>query len=227
MILPVLERALMKGDIMKWIDYREALGVSFSDSDKVEMLNNKIIVLFDSLPDIPYQSEEKVCKRYFSDVGERTPNGYYTWHEVKKSIIKKPTASDLISYTIAFSNASKKEQMIRIGESVFCDLIRYLDELKIDYEVIKDDNGYFLFPKGAKELDEANVNIPFEWLRKYPQARQSMEVALRHYSNKERPSQVADDFRKALETFAKEFFQNDRSLENQKTEFGKYLKEKL
>lgn len=38
-------------------------------------------------------------------------------------------------------------------------------------------------------------------------------------------SNVADLFRKALESFFKEFFRNEKSLENNKTEYGRYLKE--
>ncbi len=34
---------------MRWIDYREALGVSFSDSDKANMLACKIILFKDNL----------------------------------------------------------------------------------------------------------------------------------------------------------------------------------
>ena len=50
---------------MRWIDYREALGIGFSDSDKAEMLKNKIIVLYDELDDIENVSirdEKSVCR---------------------------------------------------------------------------------------------------------------------------------------------------------------------
>ena len=37
-------------------------------------------------------------------------------------------------------------------------------------------------------------------------------------------SEVADGFRKALETFFQEFFNSDKSLENLKSEYGSFLK---
>ena len=212
---------------MKWIDYREALGISFSDSDKTNMLASKIIVMFDRLSysGMPHEEEIVICSNYFSDVGETNPNLYYAFHEVKQNIIRHKDILGLISYTIAFSNAAKKARKEQFGEIVLKRLEAFLDEIKIEYEIIKDCDGCFIFPKGAKELDEANVNIPFEWLLEYPSARKAMENALRAYSNKELPSQVADLFRKALETFIQEFFGRAASLEKLKPVVGKYLKD--
>lgn len=211
---------------MRWIDYRESLGVSFSSTDKANMLSSKITVLFDEISDARIQNEEIVCRKYFCDIGETNSGSYYAWYEVKRSIVKKKDVLGLISYTIAFSNAAKKERMGQLGEYVLSELEKFLDELKVDYEIIEDADGCFIFPKGAKELDEGNVNIPFEWLREYPLSRRAMENALKAYANMELPSQVADLFRKALETFAQEFFGKPSTLENLKTEFGKYLKDK-
>lgn len=211
---------------MKWIEYREALGVSFSSIDKANMLSSKITALFDEISDARIQNEENVCRKYFCDIGETKSGSYYAWYEVKRNIVKNKDVSGLISYTIAFSNAARKERMEQLGEYVLNELEVFLDELKLDHEIMRDDDGCFIFPKGAKELDEGNVNIPFEWLREYPLARKAMENALKSYANMELPSQVADLFRKALETFAQEFFGKPATLENLKLDFGKYLKGK-
>lgn len=211
---------------MKWIDYREALGVGFSDHDKRNMLESKIVVMFDCISDSDFYNEENVCKQFFSDVGERNPGQYYLWYQVKDNITKNKDISGLISYTIAFSNAAKKVGLKPLGEYVLENLKDFLDELKLSYEIITDKDGCFIFPKGAKELDDGNVNIPFEWLNEYPLSRKAMENALRAYSNKELPSQVADLFRKALETFAQEFFGREASLEKLKTDIGQFLKDK-
>lgn len=213
---------------MDWIDYRKALGVSFSDTEKTKMFANKIIVLLDEISAVRFQNdnEDGVCRRYFSDIGERNPGMYYSWHRVKENIVTNNDLPSLISYTIAFSNAAKKEHMANLGEYILRKTEMFLTELKLEYELQQDGDGCFIFPKGAKELDEANVNIPYEWLREYPLAREAMGNALKSYSNMESPSLVADLFRKALETFSQEFFGKSSSLENLKTDFGKYLKGK-
>ncbi len=211
---------------MRWIDYREALGISFSDSDKARMLESKIIVLFDGMNSIYHHDERSICRQFFSDIGERNQEHYYDWYAVKSCIIKKCEITRLISYTIAFSNASKKLKENPLRDYVLNGLKAFLDEVKIGYEIMSDNDGDYIFPKGAHELDEANVSIPFAWLQQYPLSRKAMEKALRAYSDMESPSQVADLFRKALETFAQEFLGKTASLENMKTDFGQYLKER-
>lgn len=211
---------------MKWIDYRAALGIGFSDSDKANMLSNKIVILFDELSSTRIPNEGDVCRRYFSDIGENNPSSHFACYAVRNSIVKNEDIRGLISHTIAFSNAAKRIIVEPLGEYVFQKLVVFLEELNIDYEVKTDSEGCFIFPKGARELDEGNVNTPFEWLREFPTARKAMEKALRAYSNMESASQVADLFRKALETFSQEFFDKPSSLENLKSAFGQYLKDK-
>lgn len=74
--------------------------------------------------------------------------------------------------------------------------------------------------KGAKELDDALVSKPLEWLASYTKARTAWVKALKGYSEQtdENASEIADKFRKALEAFFQEFFNSEKSLENYKTE---------
>lgn len=47
-------------------------------------------------------------------------------------------------------------------------------DLYIPFEVLNDEEGYFIFPKGAKELDNALVSQPLEWLKEYPKAHKTL-----------------------------------------------------
>ena len=80
---------------------------------------------------------------------------------------------------------------------------------------MNDEDGIFIFPKGAKELDDALVSEPLEWLNAYPKSRTAFTKALKAYSEAtpDNASSVADKFRKTLETFFQEFFGGGRSLE--------------
>ena len=100
-------------------------------------------------------------------------------------------------------------------------------ELGIQFEVFEDSDGKYLFPKGVEEFDSALVSTPLQWLASYQNAEKAWSKALRAYTavNANSASDVADLFRKSLETFFKEFFGNDKSLENNKIEYGRYLKE--
>ena len=114
---------------MKWIDYREALGISFSDQDKKNMLESKIEVMFDYISNVKIHNDEIVCRKYFSDVGERNPGQYYILYQVKENVLRSKDISGLISHTIAFSNAAKKVQMENLGEYVLRELKVFLEEL--------------------------------------------------------------------------------------------------
>ena len=101
-----------------------------------------------------------------------------------------------------------------------------MDDSHLPYEVYNDEDGVFLFPRGAKEMDDPLVSAPLEWLSAYPDARAAFVKALREYSDQteDNASDIADKFRKALETFMQEFFDTGKSLENCKALYGSYLK---
>lgn len=89
-----------------------------------------------------------------------------------------------------------------------------LAESHIGYNLINADGEYFVFPKGAVELDSALVSQPLAWLNQYPKAHTAFVKALREYADAttENSSDIADKFRKALETFFQEFFKMIKPL---------------
>ena len=153
-------------------------------------------------------------------VGENTC--YDDYRDIINSFRKETSIAGIISKFIVLVNISTPK-----GANFLIDLLKkYLESLNIPYELIKDKDGYFIFPKGAKELDNALVSAPLEWLRDYPNSRKEWISALKDYANltDDKASDVADKFRKALERFLQEFFGKTKSLENLKSEYGAYLK---
>ena len=113
------------------------------------------------------------------------------------------------------------------SKDIFIFLQGTLQTLNISFELIKDSDGYFIFPKGAKELDDALVSQPLEWLKEYPLSHKTFIKALKDYTSatEETASEAADSLRKALETFFQEFFGGSKSLENYKSGYGGFLKD--
>ena len=103
------------------------------------------------------------------------------------------------------------------------ELLNTLDECQIPYEVVHDDDGLLYFRKARKELDEALVSEPLEWLKDYPATRKTYVIALKQYSDGIYIRDVADNLRKALESFLQEFLKNTKNLETNKNEICKYL----
>jgi hypothetical protein len=82
-----------------------------------------------------------------------------------------------------------------------------------------------LYPTGARLLDQALVESNLIWLARYPQVLKPFEEALKSYAAKD-PNQyrnMLDNLRFALEQMLRAVLKNQRSLENQKEEFLRWL----
>ena len=219
---------------MKWIDYREKLGIGFNDKQKFNMLRNKLFIL---LPSLHSAYSDVSYTQYLLMVGEPV-YGFsgYSINGIISSFQKATTFSELISKYIAFYNTFDATPEHRKGQGeykkpdskdfVLAFLENSLEDLKIPYELYEDEDGIFLFPKGVPELDDGLVSEVCDWLSGYPASEKAWNKALRAYSesDEDNASDIADLFRKTLESFFKEFFGNDKALENNKGEYGNYLK---
>ena len=135
--------------------------------------------------------------------------------------------SDFLSCCVALINSyPKKEKAVK--NVLKRELFDALSNSQIKYNILTDKDGIFVFPKGAEELDDALVSQPLEWLKQYPESEKAWVKALKSYADatEANASDVADLFRKTLETFFREFFKGNKSLENYKKDYGDYLKGK-
>lgn len=64
------------------------------------------------------------------------------------------------------------------------------------------------------------------WLNDYPKALNAYNDALEKLENKIYERNTLDDLRLCLELFLKQYLNNEKSIENQQSEIGKYLKDK-
>ena len=223
---------------MDWLDYREKLGIGFHDVEKVNYFMTK---LFNSLDAMVNERIGIIIKKEYSlfcditGTEEQIYNNRLTDNDrfyVIIQILKKHRKSleDFLSYYIAFINCQIEfEDKYPGSEDYKILLCNRLYESHIQYEVIKDDNGFFIFPKGVEEFDEALVSSPLQWLSAYPKAEKAWAKALREYAdqNDQNSSDIADLFRKALETFLQEFFKKDRKvIKSLIPVYGDYLKDK-
>lgn len=214
---------------MNWVDYREKLGVCWDDKRKTAALQHKIAISVDEVcHQLAFRHSgngyEQALTHYFFTVAENPT--YKTGDYVRESIIKHKSVVEIISKYIAFTNSIRRyisDLSAALAEKL---LFTSLKDLKIPYECIEDDDGIFIFPKGAPELDEALVSAPLEWLKDYPKSHTAWVKALKDYTDQtdENASDIADKFRKALEQFMQEFFASGKTLENLLADYGEYLK---
>lgn len=219
---------------MDYIDYREKLGIGFSDEEKysyfkVKMLNSlkmyKYGITFDeyflfcNYIGVPIKSN-----LYNSDLYDDL-SPYDRFYYCLSFINTANTLKDFLAYYIALTNSISLERYAEMWQRKdFANMVcNMLSESHIPYDLLEIDGEYFIFPKGAEELDSALVSEPLEWLKKYPQAHKTFCIALRQYTDGEYIRDTADNLRKSLEEFLQEFLGNTKNLEKNKTEICKYL----
>lgn len=219
---------------MDWLDYREKLGIGFNDSDKVQHFMIKIFNLLESFSKSSHsQISDGEYFAFCNMTGTSMLQGtlYGDGYRIILNVLRQHSRNleDFIAYYIAFINCQKDTDYKEFTKENFKNMLcNMLGESHIPYEVLEDNGNYFVFPKGAEELDNALVSDVLLWLRKYPQTQKAWIKALKDYSEATdtTASETADNFRKALERFFQEFFQSNKSLENMKSDYGTYLSQK-
>lgn len=218
---------------MDFIDYRKKLGIGFNDRELENIFFNRIFNVLGGLADMEYQISSKEYADFCHAIGFKMKHGLYPdeiWEETMKILDSSRTVNEFLGFYMFFIKTQKDNAYKSWSKEGFKKLLcDCLTDSHIPFDVLKDKDGYFIFPKGAEELDDALVSEPLEWLNEYPKTRVEFVQALKDYSdlNDDNASDVADKFRKALERFFQEFFnKKDKNLENLKSDYGKFMESK-
>lgn len=220
---------------MDFIDYRKKLGIGFDDRELeiafFHRMWNAIDNYYEMRNQMTINEYYEFCMEVAYPINHAVENSN-VWHEVMRIFnSNNRTIREFLSYYIFFVNCQNDNQADsnRYTKEELINLVcNCLKDTHIPYELKKEENNYFIFPKGAEELDNTLVSDVLIWLEEYPLSHKAFVKALKEYSKltDDNISSVADLFRKALETFFKEFFDSSKSLENLKSEYGNYMKSK-
>jgi len=220
---------------MKPMDYRKKLGLSVDDKEKASRFYAKTHNYIVSASSVEFDDviEDIFCNNVGIKVIVRDSFEISIWNQPNGLQKAWPyfqeleaNAMELLFRWVELINSYIGKQRKKIRECLKTVLLNILEDCQIPYDIFNDQDGIFIFPKGAKELDCALVSQPLDWLSAYPKAHNAFVKALRKYADasQDNASDVADLFRKALETFFQEFFGKTQSLENLKSVYGAYMK---
>ena len=220
---------------MDWIDYREKLGIGFDDKEKSRLfysrMSNALDVLISSCDAFVTITE---YNNFCMDTGTRLNlNVLENYQECERfrdcvRIIRdhETVFNVYLAYFVWFINSLSDAKGRNWNRQSFKRMLLHnLKEAHIQFDLLEDGNKFFVFSKGAAELDNALVSEPLEWLRDYPLAHKTFVIALKQYSDGIYIRDVADNLRKALEAFLQEFLGNEKNLETNKNEICRYLGE--
>lgn len=218
---------------MDFIDYRKKLGIGF---DNRELENLFFTRMWNMLDNNIFICNRITVDEYFDfcmAIGcpfNHEIQDFEIWDEIMRIFSENNRSlREFLPYYIFLINCQENNNQKKVIKEWLINLLKNcLDMSHIPYELVKENDDYFIFPKGAKELDDALVSNVLTWLEDYPLSHKAFVKALKEYSkeDEEKVSDVADLFRKALETFFQEFFKSSKSLENIKFEYGTYMKGK-
>lgn len=219
---------------MDFLDYREKLGVGFDDESKFKYFKTKLFNILNwvcgDASSGCLDAKEYIC---FCNLTGTELNNYlcesYDLSDRMRHCVKvldhhASNLTEFLPYCMAFINSVRAEKYGNWKRINFVNAVtKMLDESHIPYELLEDNDEYFIFPKGAPELDAALVSEPLEWLKDYPVAHRTYVTALKQYADGIYIRDVADNLRKTLEAFLQEFLGNSKNLETNKNEICKYL----
>jgi hypothetical protein len=217
---------------LDFIDYREKLGLSFNDRELENMFFNRIFNVLDDLTDMNGQISTMEYFHFCRYTGYPMQHGITAgegWGIILRILHKNVSSvREFLPYYMFMINCQEDAEHKSWTKEELKNLVRNcLIESHIPCEVYEENGSYFVFPKGAEELDKALVSEPLMWVKDYPDAHKAFVKALKAYSGvtEENASDIADLFRKALEAFFQEFFGGGRSLEKyvEDRTYEKYL----
>lgn len=219
---------------MDYLDYREQLGLGFNDEARVKYFFTSIRNCLNLLcsKEYNYHVSRSEYMEYCNKAGVSgdyiDSDGVNLFDCIIQSFLRcNLSINEFLFRYVAFINSIDEENnCLRRKDFLDC-IFACFNRAHISMEVIEDDDGYFVFLAGAKELAEDLVNQQLVWIKDYPNTRERYAHALRKYAEKlDFPSNIVDEFRKTLESFFQEFFGSTKSLENLKSGYVIFLKEK-
>lgn len=89
------------------------------------------------------------------------------------------------------------------------------------------DDGYKFYPSGVELFDKKLIDDVLEFLKDYPKSHKEFTEALAMFVKQNGSyGDIINKTRLAFELFLKQYFDNEKSLENQKSILGNYVKNK-
>jgi len=181
---------------MEWMDYRKRLGVGFCDEDRSNFFIATTLNNIDTSIKKPRDETDFFGRYDYEGVSDDeyavfcsmtgTRNEFSLQgrlHQVFEVLDKHShNIGDFLAYYIAFVNCLQNRAK-GISQKLLLDILdRSFVASKLQYAVLKDGAQYFVFPKGAKEMDDALVSQPLEWLMEYPKSYAAFAIALKEYA---------------------------------------------
>ncbi len=210
--------------------------IEYDEQRRVLEFKNRILSTIDEILGKIFLSDKDLLRNYMKLVGESYVDTEFSPIGSAISVLTIRKFEDSPVYRLILDETEFNRIILYIQCLFWLDIgtnqkEKLYEKLKLDIDLslldikikkIKD-GEYLLYPAGAKLLDEKVINDVLDWLVDYPESYKQFESALRKYNTHGVERNLLDDLRLSLESLLRQILNNEKSLENQKNDLGKYL----
>lgn len=215
------------------IDFYKRWNIDLNEKERWHSFRNRVLNSYMKIGTaISYSSEME--NEFFELIGiHKRPANIFDFNVLENELSKSPTynylfdTNDMKGFILGIqavfwlkelTKAQKKDFLIGIQEAVSI--------TGVPLGIKQTESEIIFYPEGAKLLDEKLINDNLDWLSAHPKSYETFKMSLMEIGIQGKERNVVDHLRLSLELLLKDIFNNGKSLENQKSDIGNYLKSK-
>lgn len=213
------------------IDFYKRWNIDLNEEERWHSFRNRVLNSYMKIGrTISYSSEME--DEFFELIGiHNRPANTFDFNVLESGLSKSPTynylfdANDIKGFMMGIQAVFWLKELTKVQKGDF--LIGIQEAVSITgvpLGIKQTDSEIIFYPEGAKLLDKKLINDNLDWLSAHPKSYETFKMSLMEIGIQGKERNVVDHLRLSLELLLKDIFNNGKSLENQKTDIGNYLK---
>ena len=213
------------------IDFYRRWNIDLNEEERWHSFRNRVLNSYMKIGrTISYSSEME--DEFFELIGiHNRPANTFDFNVLENGLSKSPTynylfdANDIKGFMMGIQAVFWLKELTKVQKGDF--LIGIQEAVSITgvpLGIKQTDSEIIFYPEGAKLLDKKLINDNLDWLSAHPKSYETFKMSLMEIGIQGKERNVVDHLRLSLELLLKDIFNNGKSLENQKTDIGNYLK---
>lgn len=215
------------------IDFYKRWNIDLNEEERWNSFRNRVLNSYMKIGrTISYSSEME--DEFFELIGiHNRPANTFDFNVLENGLSKSPTynylfdANDMKGFMMGIQAVFWLKELTKVQKGDF--LIGIQEAVSITgvpLGIKQTDSEIIFYPEGAKLLDKKLINDNLDWLSAHPKSYETFKMSLMEIGIQGKERNVVDHLRLSLELLLKDIFNNGKSLENQKSDIGNYLKSK-
>ena len=213
------------------IDFYKRWNIDLNEEERWHSFRNRVLNSYMKIGrTISYSSEME--DEFFELIGiHNRPANTFDFNVLENGLSKSPTynylfdVNDIKGFMMGIQAVFWLKELTKVQKGDF--LIGIQEAVSITgvpLGIKQTESEIIFYPEGAKLLDKKLINDNLDWLSAHPKSYETFKMSLMEIGIQGKERNVVDHLRLSLELLLKDIFNNGKSLENQKTDIGNYLK---